>query len=384
MKQYTKYVFSAGILLCLILLVLATSCSFKNPADNLKLKLNAEVNKTILDGPLEGDVPDPVDLLDGQSDVHITAKPARIGKAMEDTSFMEVDLGLVTIDLAEQYRPIINEDKPDSAIVHVVAGSATNNKKCEVEMRMYYADSSGIEDIKDEMDEGDANIIKVWRLNFDPEETRVIDIDTDFDKIVDADSLDQFFDILLAEAQTVGLDDPPTHLYAYFTAEGDSVDMTIHEMRLNLGAVAKNHTIIEPEDYEKYNLNKLQYPGLSGVIENVGDADVVIKVFFGTSGKPIDDTASPLDDAIEERIALMTAPKDGPDLNLTEYPTLYLEEDGEETIQAGFANLTSNEPPPEDPKTWYVDIIARSNANIQVIGHEVAFDGLAELEVDTD
>ncbi|NQT26613.1 hypothetical protein HQ585_14760 [candidate division KSB1 bacterium] len=381
MKRSNKLFLLICTLVCLGVLLHFMGCSFKNPADNLKLRLNAEVNKTILDGPLTGNT-EQVDLLEGEGEVHVTAKPSRIGKAMvEDTSFMEVNLGLVDIELVERYRPIIYEDHPDSnlTIVHVIAGSATNNKKNEVELGMYYADSSGILDIKDEVDEGDANIIKVFGLLFDPEETLNIDEDTDFDEVADIHELDAFFDELLADAQTVSIGEPPTYLYVYFTAEGDSVDMTIHEMTLNLDAVAKHQTVITPEDYAKYDLNKLENPGLSGMIENLGAEDVVIKVFFGTSGVPYDEPSTN-----EERIALMTAAVGGPDLNLTAYPTLYLEADGETTIQAGFANLTSDEPPPEEAKTWYVDIIAKSAANISVLFHEVAFDGLAELEVDTD
>jgi len=383
MKRSNKLFLLICTLVCLGVLLHFMGCSFKNPADNLKLRLNAEVNKTILDGPLTGNT-EQVDLLEGEGEVHVTAKPSRIGKAMvEDTSFMEVNLGLVDIELVERYRPIIYEDHPDSnlTIVHVIAGSATNNKKNEVTLGMYYADSSGILDIKDEVDDGDAAIIKVFELVFEAEETLNIDEDTDFDEVANIDLLDAFFVDLLADAQTVSIGEGPTYLYVYFTAEGDSVDMTIHEMVLNLDAFAKNRTVITPEDYAKYDLNKLENPGLSGVIENVGEEDVIVKVFLGTSGIPLDE---PLPN--EERIALMVAEAEGADLNLTAYPTLYLEEDGPDEITACFANLTSDTeaPDPDAAQTWYVDIIAKSAANIEVLFHEVAFDGLAELEVDTD
>lgn len=376
MKRSSQWLILIGTV-SLCVLVCFQGCSFKNPADNLKLRLNAEVNKAILDGPLTGQTT--VQTL--MTNVTVS-KPVSAGKAMvEDTSFMEVDLGLVDIDLVERYRPVIDEDDPDSnrVVVHVIAGSATNHKKNEVELGMYYADSSGILDIKDEADLGTAKIIQVFGLMFGPEESLNIDEDTDFDEVADIHELDAFFDDLLADAQSSSLGERDPHLYVYFTAEGDSVDMTIHEMSLHLDAVAKHRTVISPEDYEKYDLNKLENPGMSGVIENTGAADVEVKVFFGTSGKPLDE---PLPD--EELIALLPLPVDGPDLNLTDYPTEYLQEDGSETIVAGFENLTSDEPPPDDAKTWYVDIIAKSTENIDVFFHEVAFDGLAELEVDTD
>lgn len=364
--------------ICLVMVLCVAGCSFKNPADNLKLRMNAEVQKLILDGSLTGRTS--VQTL--MTNVTV-AKSNVIGKALEDTSFMQVDLGRVDRDLVDRYKPVIDEEHPENnrTIVHVIAGSATNNKKNEVTLGMYYADSSGIQDIKDEADEGDARIIKVFELVFGPEETLNIDEDTDFDQVAHIDSLDAFFEALLADAEAVVPGKSPTYLYAYFTAEGDSVDMTIHSMVLNLDAVAKHQTMIRPEEYEKYDLNKLENPGLSGVIENIGAEDVVVKVFLGTSGVPYDE---PLPN--EERIALMTAEAGGPDLNLTEYPTLYLEDDGQEEITACFSNLTSDKDPPDPDaaQIWYVDIIAKSAADIEVLFHEVAFDGLAELEVDTD
>lgn len=341
-------------------------CHFKNPADDVVLRLNANINKSIFNGTLAG----PSIIKTFISNLHVTSPENQLGKvAYNDTSFMEVDLGPVTRELIDRYKPLIHEEEgvADTTFIHVLRGSATNNKKCDVYFNMYYSDSSGILNPKVSAD------IHVFRLHFRPLETLTIDQDADFTKIVAIDSLNDYLEGLLDVP-------PPERLIAYFTADGDSVDMQMHEVYMNLGAWAHTRTTITPENYEKFELNELEEPGLSGLVINNGTEDVVVKVYLGTSGVPFDE---PLDE--EELIAQFTV-EVSDTVDLSEYRELYLTEDGTETILACFENLTGTELAEggEPPQTWFVDITAESSADITVKFFEVEFDGLAELEVDTD